>query len=164
MARPEPPSTEKRAELARELLHLGKDMGTAGLMFHQAVADRLGLNTTDHKCLELLHRRADATAGDVAEWLGLTTGAVTGIIDRLERAGFVKREAHPSDRRKIVIRPVCEKMPEVACLFQSLAAELLKLAESYSEEELRVIMDYMTRSAQIFRDETARLRPSSPSG
>jgi DNA-binding MarR family transcriptional regulator len=133
-------------------------MGTAGLMFHQAVADRLGLNTTDHKCLELLHRHADATAGDVAEWLGLTTGAVTGIIDRLERAGFVRREAHPSDRRKIVIRPVCEKLPEVSCLFQSLGEELYRLAESYSEEELRVIMDYMTRSAQIFREETGRLR------
>src|SRR6516225_8343013 len=79
------------------LLDQGRDVGTAAIMFHQAVADRLGLNPTDHKCLDLVHRAGGATAGDLAEWTGLTTGAITGLIDRLERAGFVRREDHPGD-------------------------------------------------------------------
>lgn len=149
--------TGRPSESALALMHLGRDMGTAGLMFHQAIAERLGLNTTDHKCLDLLHRHENATAGDLAEWTGLTTGAATGIIDRLERAGFVRREPHPTDRRKVVVRAVCERLPEVGRLFEPLAAGMAELAGHYSEAELRVIMDYMTRVTELFRRETRRV-------
>src|SRR6266481_2256869 len=106
---------------ARALLDQGRNLGTAAIMFHQAVADRLGLNTTDHKCLDLMRRAGGTTAGDLADWTGLTTGAVTGIIDRLAKAGFVRREEHPTDRRKVVVRVVAERLPEVGRLFASLA-------------------------------------------
>ncbi len=149
-------------ELARGILERGREMGTAAIMFHQAVADRLGLNTTDHKCLELVHRAGGATAGDLADWTGLTTGAVTGIIDRLEKAGFVRREEHPTDRRKVVVRVVPERLPEVGRLFTSLAEGMTALCARYTEAELRVIMDHMTRSAELFRHETRRLRAESP--
>lgn len=151
----------KKSELAKELMQANRDMGTAALMFHQAVADRLGLNTTDHKCLDLLHKRADTTAGDLAEWTGLTTGAVTGIIDRLEQAGFVRREQHPTDRRKVVIRPVRERLAEVGALFESLAREMTKLCERHSVEEIDVIRGYMKSTADVFRSETRRLRGKS---
>jgi DNA-binding MarR family transcriptional regulator len=127
-------------------------------MFHQAVADRLGLNPTDHKCLDLVHRAGGATAGDLAEWTGLTTGAITGLIDRLERAGFVRREDHPGDRRKVVVRVVPERLADVARLFRSLSEGMTELCGRYSEAELRVIADYMSRSADLFRQETRRLR------
>jgi DNA-binding MarR family transcriptional regulator len=144
--------------MAQALLGQGREVGTAAIMFHQAVADRLGLNPTDHKCLDLVNRAGGATAGDLADWTGLTTGAVTGLIDRLERAGFVRREDHPTDRRKVVIRVVPERLSEVGRLFRSLGEEMTDLCARYSEGELRVIVDYMTRSAELFRRETRRLR------
>jgi DNA-binding MarR family transcriptional regulator len=145
------------------MMMTGRDMGTATLVFHQTVADRLGLNPTDHKCLELLHRAEGATAGDLADWTGLTTGAVTGMIDRLEQAGFVRREDHPSDRRKVVIRPVLERYGEVSALFNSLCEGMAALCARYSEADLKVIVDYMTRSAELFRRETQRLRAEDTS-
>jgi DNA-binding MarR family transcriptional regulator len=149
-------ATKKRGA-ARELLERGRDMGTAAIMFHQAVADCLGLNATDHKCLGLVHDAGEATAGDLAEWTGLTTGAVTGIIDRLERAGFVRRAEHPTDRRKVVVRVVPERLPEVGRLFASLGESMSTLGARYSEAELRVIIDFLTLSAELFRHETRRL-------
>lgn len=149
---------QRSAELAARLMQKGRDVGTAALMFHQAVADRLGLNTTDHKCLDLLQSHQNATAGDLAEWTGLTTGAVTAVIDRLEKGGFVRREPHPTDRRKVIVQTVTEKLPEVCCLFSSMADAMRKLLETYSEDELKVILDYQTRSAELFRRETQRLQ------
>jgi len=151
-------ASANRKSTAQALLEQGRDVGTAAIMFHQAVADRLGLNPTDHKCLDLVHRAGGATAGDLADWTGLTTGAVTGLIDRLERAGFVRREEHPSDRRKVVIRVVPERLPEVGRLFHSLGEGMKDLCARYSEAQLRIIVDYMSRSADLFRHETRRLR------
>lgn len=148
----------RKAELAEKLLQAGREGGTAALMFHQAVADRLGLNTTDHKCLDLLQQHDQATAGDLADWTGLTTGAVTGIIDRLEKGGFVRRVPHPTDRRKIMVQTVREKLPEVCCLFGSLVESMQGLFARYSAAELEVILDYQTRCAEVFRRESQRLQ------
>lgn len=153
----------RKADVAEQLMFAGRDCGTAALMFHQAVADRLGLNTTDHKCLELLQRQDQATAGDLADWTGLTTGAVTGIIDRLEKNGFVRREPHPSDRRKVVVRVVREKLPEVFTLFQSLAGSMQELFARYSGTQLETILDYQLQCAEIFRRESQRLQAATSS-
>jgi DNA-binding transcriptional ArsR family regulator len=88
---------------------LGREVSARMVMFHQAIAERLGLNATDHKALDLLGRAGPITAGELAELTGLTTGAITGIIDRLEKAGFVRRENDPKDRRRVIIRPLMEK-------------------------------------------------------
>ena len=139
-------ATRRKADLASDLMMAGRDMGTLAIVFHQTVADRLGLNATDHKCLDLLHRHENATAGDLAEWTGLTTGAVTGIIDRLEKRGFVRREPHPQDRRKVMVKPIVEKLPEVAALFTSLGEGMHEICSHYTQAELRVILDYFNRS------------------
>ena len=151
------------AECAAGLDNLGRDLATAGIVFHQAVADRLGLNPTDHKCLELVHRHHGATAGDLAGWTGLTSGAVTGVIDRLERAGFVRREAHPGDRRKVIVRAVPERFAEVARLFQPLAKGMAGICAEYSPQELETIRDYLSRSAEVLRRATKALRDNQSS-
>jgi len=153
-----------KKQRARALLDHGRDVGTAAIMFHQAVADRLGLNPTDHKCLDLVRRAGGATAGDLADWTELTTGAVTGVIDRLERAGFVRREEHPADRRKVVVRVIPERLPEVGRLFTSLGEAMTALCGRYSEAELRVIVDYLSRAADLFRRETRLLRAGALDG
>src|SRR5579863_8641897 len=121
----------RKPAATEELECLGRDVGTAALVFHQTIADRLGLNPTDHKCLEILHRAEDPTAGDLALATGLTTGAVTGVIDRLEQRGFVRREAHPTDRRKVRIRVIPERFDEVRQLFVGLGTSMAELSGDY---------------------------------
>src|SRR5262245_217454 len=99
-------------------LDCGREMGAAIPLLHHAIAEQLGLNPTDHKCLEQLCQRGSGTAGEMAEWTGLTTGAITGVIDRLAERGFVRRQPHPTDRRKIVVVPVPERLPEIGALFR----------------------------------------------
>lgn len=133
-------------------------MAAAILLLHHAIAQRLGLNPTDHKCLEQLCQRGSGTAGDLAEWTGLTTGAVTGVIDRLEQRGFVCRQAHPTDRRKIVVVPLPERLPEIGALFRSFASSMAALMRRYSPEQLATIQDFLIRTAEIARKETRKLR------
>jgi|GEM_PF-337918 Transcriptional regulators len=142
-----------------------RGIAAATLMFHQAVADRLGLNATDHKCAEMLLRDGPLTAGDLAERTGLTTGAITGVIDRLESAGFVQRQRDSADRRKVFVYPDREKMcQEVAPLFESLAADMSALWARYSDAELALVLDFLNRSRAAAREATLRLRQEEASG
>ena len=103
-----PAESPARSGLLDELQQAGRRLSLATIMFHQAVADRLGLNPTDHKCIDLLASAGWTTAGELAEATGLTTGAITGVIDRLEAAGFVRREDDPNDRRRVIVRVISE--------------------------------------------------------
>lgn len=105
-------------------LELGRELSARTLMFHAAIAERVGLSATEHKALDLLSRSGSLTAGQLAEVTGLTTGAITGLIDRLEKVGFVRRERDSSDRRKVVIHPVIEKIEqEIVPLFVSMSQQ-----------------------------------------
>ncbi|PSN11509.1 MarR family transcriptional regulator [filamentous cyanobacterium CCT1] len=132
-------------------------------MFHAAIAERVGLSATEHKALDLLSRAGPLTAGQLAEATGLTTGAVTGLVDRLERAGFVSRERDSSDRRKVVIAPNFEKMnQEIAPLFEGMSQQMVALLSQYSEQELATIHDFISRSIAVLKAQTERLKSEPP--
>jgi DNA-binding MarR family transcriptional regulator len=142
----------------QELEELGRQMGVHSVMFHQAVAERLQLNVTDHKCLDhILHNR-NVTAGELSKATGLTTGAITGVVDRLEKAGFVRREPDAHDRRKVIIVARQEKIREVAKLFDSLSRNMARVMSSYSPRESEVLIDFMSRVSEVMRQENLRLR------
>src|SRR5579859_4524571 len=105
MARPDRPSNTRRALMAK-LWDLGRQMSTQTVFLHQALAQSVGLNATDTKCIDLILRGPDGTvtAGRLSELSGLTTGAITHILDRLERRGFVERVRDTEDRRKVFVR------------------------------------------------------------
>src|SRR5215813_7862986 len=103
----------ERAEVLAALMTEFRQLSAATILFHQAVADRLGMNVTDHKCADILERHGPLTAGELAERTGLTTGAITGVIDRLEKTGFVRRAEDPGDRRRVIIEPNRAKMQRV---------------------------------------------------
>ncbi len=147
---------------------LGRRFSARVVMYHQAVAERLGLSVTDLKCLDLVaDAEAPVTAGQLAELSGLTTGAITGVLDRLEHAGFVQRETDPQDRRRVVIRPQPTRSAEVDAFFEPLTRAQEELFTRYSDEQIALLLDYVSRSTTMLRDETARLRnmavePASP--
>jgi DNA-binding MarR family transcriptional regulator len=158
---PKPGSSRKRnALLLRVGMQLGRELSTVSIFFHQAIATKLGINVTDTRCFELMSRYAQGpiTAGDLARHSGLTTGAVTGILDRLEKAGLVERFRDASDRRKVFVRPGLEALQRVARLYKGLAAASLKHASSYSTKELELVKSYLEGSLQVLRDQAAKLK------
>ena len=139
-----------------------RQMSTGAIMFHQAIADRLGLHATDHKCADLIIRNGAMTSGRLAELTGLTTGAITGVVDRLESRGMVRRTADPRDRRRVIVEIV--KNDAVECrmrdLFQGISAGTRALLDGYSDSELVLILDFVRRSNAMSHAETLKLRAS----
>src|ERR687895_1419069 len=117
-------------ELAEEIVgRLARRHSTAAVLFHHAVAERLGLGPTDHKCLDVLRERGAMTGSELAAITGLTSGAVTGVVARLERAGYLRREPDPHDRRKQVLSPVPERLRELQAIFDSIRDDAAALLE-----------------------------------
>jgi len=138
---------------------VGRDLATAVVLFHEAVASRLGLNAAEWRCLGLLDQHGPSTAGQLAEWSGFTTGAITGIVDRLEKAGYVRRQPNPRDRRSVIIHPLrgAELKKQVAPIFESLGRAMAEIAGHYSPQEQAAIGDYFEKTIQVLRTETAKL-------
>ncbi len=141
----------------------GRELSNAIVFFHEAVASHLGMSAAEWKCLGLMDQHEPLTAGRLAELSGFTTGAITGIVDRLERAGYVRRERHPTDRRSVIIQPVRIKQVQkrVAPIFQSLMSSMATVASRYSAAELTAIGSFLHETAETLRKETAKLKAGS---
>jgi DNA-binding MarR family transcriptional regulator len=151
--------SQRAALLALLGRKLAGEQAVKTVMFQQAIADRLGLNTTDLMCLSLLDTAELLTAGQLAEATGLTTGSVTVMIDRLEKAGYVQREKDPTDRRRVMVRPLTERIErDIAPLYASIGEAWGQAIERYSTQELAVILDMLTRSVAVLQEQTAALR------
>jgi DNA-binding MarR family transcriptional regulator len=136
------------------------EMSTETILFHQALADILNLHITDHRCLYFLHSYGAMPAGRLAELTGLTTAAVTGIIDRLEEAGYVRRANDPKDRRRTIVEPVRNKKWErkIEAIFIPFHEKMHKLLSSYSDSESAFLLDVLTKSIELTREESKKLR------
>jgi DNA-binding MarR family transcriptional regulator len=152
----------KQEETIQAIIQKHRDMSTETIMFHQNVADALGLHITDHKCLDLIRQYGAMPAGRLAELTGLTTGAVTGIIDRLEKVGYVRRTNDPKDRRRTIIELVRNKKWErkIEAIFIPFHERMRKLLSSYSDSELAFLLDVLTKSIELTREESKKLRTS----
>ena len=149
-----------REQIIQSINNRFKEISTETIMLHQTVADIIGLHITDHKSLELIHRYGAMPAGKLADLTGFTTGAVTGIIDRLEKAGYVKRVSDPKDRRKTIVEPTRDKDLEkkLQVIFTPLAARMHKLLSGYSDDELTFLFDVLTKCLEESHDELLKLR------
>ncbi len=152
-----------KAELVSRLIEEMRENSTVTIMFHQAIADRLGMNVTDHKCAGILARSGPITAGELARRTGLSTGAITGVIDRLEQAGFARRGRDSSDRRRVIIEPDPKRIErKIVPLFESMGRAAAGLCERYTAQELTVILDFAVRSRATAEEETRKLREDAP--
>jgi len=129
-----------------------------GSFFGQTVAIRFGLSESDVEALSVLLDSGAATAGRLSELMGLTSGAVTRVIDRLEQAGYVKRVPDPADRRRVVVELIPEKMAAVQATMDQFGEKSASEMGRYSDAELAVIDDFLTRMAAVTRDEANALR------
>ena len=151
--------SRKRQELVRQVgLEVGREIGARTILFHQAIANMVGVSITDMKCLDYVDRGGDVTAGDLARLTGLTTGAITAAIDRLEKAGLARRERSETDRRKVFIRLAASPaMEKIGPIYDELGKEVSELATRYSTRELETIKDFCDRTIQIMRRHTEKV-------
>lgn len=149
-----------REEVIEAITGKMKVMSTQTILFHQTAADVLGLHITDHKSLDLIHRFGSMPAGKLAELTGLTTGAVTGIIDRLETAGYVRRINDPKDRRRTIIESTRNKKLEkkIEGTFMPLHERMYKLLSTYTDSELSVLLKAITQIIELTHEESKKLR------
>lgn len=122
-----------------------RDASGQGVLYSQAVADRLGLNPTDLECLGLV-MRGPVTAGALAQASGLTTGAITGVIDRLERAGYARRGRDPADRRKVIVSATPRAARRVEPLFAPMRDAMAVAMKGYTDSQLALLIDFQTRA------------------
>jgi DNA-binding MarR family transcriptional regulator len=150
--------TGRRAELLKQLAMAGRASSVATVMFHTAVAAKQGLSASEEKALDLLERSGPLTAGELARQSGLAPASVTGLINRLEQKGFARRIQNPSDRRSILVEVDVERMyARVAPLFANWARSLEELYAGYSDEQLEVILHFLTEAARRQQEATTRL-------
>jgi DNA-binding MarR family transcriptional regulator len=139
-------STRKRSELIQSMVLEVRRFLAAGILFNEKVAAELGLNGTDLQFLNLLELQGSATPGDLARWSGLTTGGVTVAVDRLEKAGYVKRQPNPKDRRSNIIRPVPARLLELYSIYKSKGELVVSVLSEFNDRELQVIMSFLKRT------------------
>jgi DNA-binding MarR family transcriptional regulator len=152
--------TEERTRLAAEVAgDLARRNSTATVLFHHAVAERLGLGPSDHKCLDLVRERGPVTAAELAALTGLTTGAITGVVARLLRAGFVAREPDPHDGRKQMLTITALAGERIAAVFDGMAEDSRDaLLAGFDDAQLATIAEFLRRATEFTVRRTALLR------
>jgi DNA-binding MarR family transcriptional regulator len=126
--------------------------------FDESVAELLGINRTDMRCLDVLLERGEATPGQLAEAVGLTSGSVTAMLDRLERTGFVQRAPDATDRRRFVVRPTTKSFEGCAALYVPIAEEGSRQLARYTVAELELLIDFVRRDRELQERHAERLR------
>jgi DNA-binding MarR family transcriptional regulator len=139
---------------------MGRELSDAIVFFHEAVAARLGMNAAEWKCLGLLSQHGPLTASRLAELSGFTTGAVTGIVDRLQRAGYARRQPNPTDRRSVIVQPLhlTDIQQRISPIFQSLSTAMSTVASRYTAAELKAIGSFFAETTDVLRAQTSKLK------
>jgi DNA-binding MarR family transcriptional regulator len=147
-----------RAALLQELEEAMRRTSAQGVLFGQTVANVAGLSGSDLDCMDFLNLEGRMTAGRLAELTGLTTGAITGVVDRLEKAGFVRRERDETDRRKVFIATVPENIARIGRLYVPMQEAMQKLWSTYSDVELQLLLRFAREGYKAALQATETLR------
>ena len=152
-----------REELIQKFDWEVRQLSTATTMAASAIAQQIGMNSSDLQCAELLVRMGPLTAGQLAELSGLTTGAITGVVDRLERAGWAKREADSKDRRRVIIRALPQDSPAESSLYNPYTEAMSDLLADYNDEELGFILEFISRLTTVTSQMAAQIQANTKS-
>jgi DNA-binding MarR family transcriptional regulator len=152
-----PPPADK-AQLAERLIAAFRDAGNVDSAFETLAAARLGINPTDMRCINSIENAGGLSPGALGRELGITSGAVTGVVDRLEKAGFARRIADPADRRRVTIEVTPEFYKQAEPIWGPLAADWQgDLLDRFNKADLERIIEFLEQSGKIGRRHLARL-------
>jgi DNA-binding MarR family transcriptional regulator len=153
------PSRRSKSDLVDELIREFRASTNQDLAFEHVAADRLGINETDLHCLNIIENSAGLVAGELAAQSGLTAGAVTGVIDRLERAGFARRVPDASDRRRVIVEVTAVFYERADRIWGPVAADWHRaLAARFTAPELERITDFLRATSELGRRQLERIR------
>jgi DNA-binding MarR family transcriptional regulator len=146
-----------REQAVTDFMHAGRESSRLSVMFRHAAAARLGLTVTDMECLDFLMDTGAATAGQLAEQTNLTTGAITSMIRRLERAGYVTAERDPADRRRVIVTLAQERVKDGVRLYVSYGNAINEILSRHSIEEIRLLTRHYDEMSAVYRTQIATL-------
>ncbi len=148
----------RKLDLVRQTNLNAREYGINTVLFRHAVAEKLGIHVTDMECLALVFFKRLATPSELSRYAGLTSGATTMMLDRLERAHLIERRPNPQDRRGTLIVITNERTGEISALFASASKAIDELTLSYDENELELISNYLSRLAMLWDEERKKLQ------
>ncbi len=152
MSRP----SKSRTEIVKDLDWRLRTFTTSAVLSANSIAQKVGLGPNDLRCAEILIRMGPLSAGKLGKLAGLTTGAITGIVDRLEKAGWAKRAADSHDRRRVIIHPGPQDTATVDGLYDSYMDSLTKLLKGYSDSELVLITEFIDGLIKINNEQAGQ--------
>ena len=160
------PVVDRRAALLEQVMLEARRGGSIGTLHNRAAADLVGMNQTDWDCLDVLDWTGPITAGELAKRVGLTSGAITGVLDRLEKSGLALRVADPGDRRRVIVEitvdptspPADERQAALQRSFGELAAEMFAVSEDFDADQLEAILRWLKAGNDAVERSTARMR------
>jgi DNA-binding MarR family transcriptional regulator len=147
----------KKRQIFDELIYEVRRSQNATDRYDQAVADSIGINRTDLRCLDVIQREWPVAAGRLAEETGLTTGAITTVLDRLERAGYARRVRDQNDRRRVLVEPTLDALEGSGDFFAEHVALSERMYKRYTEEQLALLLEFVREGRELNEREAARL-------
>ena len=152
----------EKQRLLKAVHQAGSGYGARFILVHQAVAERLGLNVIDLRCLRLARETLEPTAGHLAKITGLTTGTITGLLDRLERGHFIRRERDPEDRRKVIVKVLPGGLQRLERIMAPLSEDMDKALQDFTTDELRAVVKFFEVTAAAVSRQVARIHAEVP--
>lgn len=161
-----PTAPDRREELLGDLVREVRQFNGLGASFFRAVAGRVGMNATDLQVVDLLDSTGPATAGQLAELTGLTTGAIAQMLNRLEKGGVVRRERDSADGRRVVVRlvPDGDAVRAIGPIFDAVGGVWEEMAARYDDAQLALLLGFVRRANAVSREELNRLREAPAAG
>jgi len=147
----------QKNELVEKLIKSAADYGITTFLFRHSVGEIIGVNVTDTACLSLIFTKGIATPSELARYTGLTSGATTAMLDRLEKAKLIERSPNPNDRRGTLITLTNEWNKEMGAMYAAGRKAIMTKIMSYSENELKLLADYFETQVRIWEDEREKL-------
>lgn len=157
---------DRRAELLDQVMHESRRGGSIGTLHNRAAADLIGMNQTDWDCLDVLDWTGPISAGELAKRVGLTSGAITGVLDRLAKSGLARRVSDPRDRRRVIVeltidldaRPSDARQAALRESFGQLAEDMIAISEEFEVRQLATILRWLRAGNEAVERSTARMR------
>ena len=156
----DPEATRQRGAMNHAVRESLRDLSVHMSLLNHRIGGRLDLKGTDLECLDLIDRYGPVSPSTVARRAGLHPATMTGVIDRLERGGWIVRERDPADRRGVVVRPVRSRRAEILRLASGMNAALARICAGYEDDDLELIAGFLRRTADASQVAAAELDES----